>query len=55
MAECTFCGAEYAPGTGFTSFDRVGKSRHFCSRKCFRSLQMKRVAKKLKWTEKSKA
>lgn len=55
MAECTFCGSEYPVGTGMTSFDRMGKAFHFCSRKCTRSFQMKRVAKKFKWTEKSKA
>ena len=55
MAECTFCGFEYPVGTGFTSFDRMGKAKHFCSRKCRRCHEMKRVATKLKWTAKSKA
>lgn len=55
MTECTFCGKDYASGTGFTIYKRDGSSVHYCSRKCLRQVELGRKAKKLKWTTVNKA
>lgn len=48
---CTFCGKEIEPGTGTMMVTRDTVLR-FDSRKCKRSHEMKRDARKLKWTTK---
>ena len=47
---CSFCGKEIEPGTGMTQVIRDSVHR-FCSRKCRRSVEMKRDPRKLKWTK----
>ena len=49
--ECYFCGKEIEPGTGTMMVTRDNVLR-FDSRKCKRSFEMKRDARKLKWTTK---
>ena len=48
---CSFCGKEIEPGTGTMMVTRDNVLR-FDSRKCKRSHEMKRDARKLKWTTK---
>ncbi len=48
---CNFCGKEIEPGTGTMMVTRDSVLR-FDSRKCRRSHEMKRDARKLKWTTK---
>ena len=48
---CNFCGKEIEPGTGTMMVTRDNVLR-FDSRKCKRSHEMKRDARKLKWTTK---
>ena len=48
---CTFCNHEIEPGTGTMVVTRDSVLR-FDSRKCRRSYEMKRDARKLKWTTK---
>ena len=47
--KCSFCGKEIEPGTGSTQVNRDTVLR-FDSKKCKRSHEMKRDARKLKWT-----
>jgi large subunit ribosomal protein L24e len=49
--ECSFCNKEIEPGTGTMLVTRDSVLR-FDSRKCKRSHEMKRDARKLKWTTK---
>lgn len=51
MHECSFCEKNYDEAAGgFTVFKRDGGAMHYCSRKCLRNHEMKRPARKLKWT-----
>jgi large subunit ribosomal protein L24e len=49
--DCSFCGKEIEPGTGTMMVTRDNVLR-FDNRKCKRSFEMKRDARKLKWTKK---
>jgi large subunit ribosomal protein L24e len=49
---CTFCGNSIEPGTGLMYVLNDGTVLWFCSRKCFRSYQLKRDPRRLKWTRK---
>ncbi|MHA2330815.1 MAG: 50S ribosomal protein L24e [Candidatus Hodarchaeales archaeon] len=49
---CNFCGQEIEPGTGSIKIRKDGHVIRTCSRKCWRSLEMKRDPRKLKWTTK---
>lgn len=49
---CNFCGKEIEPGTGSTYVRKDSAVLRFCSRKCRRSVEMGRDARKLKWTTK---
>ncbi len=51
-AVCTFCGNQLEPGTGLMYVLNDGTILWFCSRKCFKSYQMGRDPRKLKWTAK---
>ncbi|MEM0199173.1 MAG: 50S ribosomal protein L24e [Desulfurococcaceae archaeon] len=52
QATCTFCGVALEPGTGLMYVLNDGTILWFCSRKCFKSYQMGRDPRKLKWTRK---
>lgn len=49
---CSFCGYEIEPGTGFTQVRRDMSVFRFCTKKCRMSTQMKRDPRKYKWTTK---
>lgn len=49
--KCSFCGNEFAAGTGIMYVKNDGSIFWFCSSKCRKnSLNLKRDARKLKWT-----
>ncbi|GGM74169.1 50S ribosomal protein L24e [Thermogymnomonas acidicola] len=48
---CTFCGREIEPGTGFMYVRRDGAIYYFCSRKCKTNMvDLGRMARNTKWT-----
>ncbi|MHA1166211.1 MAG: 50S ribosomal protein L24e [Candidatus Hodarchaeales archaeon] len=49
---CYFCGREIEPGCGSMLVRKDGGMIRVCSRKCWRSIEMKREPRKLKWTTK---
>ena len=52
MVQCTFCGKEIKKGTGKMLVKKTGKVLYFCTSKCEKnSINLKRKAAKLKWTE----
>ena len=52
MVKCSFCGEEMRAGTGKLFVFKSGKAVSFCSSKCERNqLKLKRVPRKLKWTQ----
>lgn len=52
MVKCTFCGKEFAKGTGKMYIKADGKIFYFCSSKCEKNqLKHKRKARNLKWTD----
>jgi len=53
MAQCSFCGKQLQPGSGFTVFKKDGTAQRFCSRKCQRYTKMGRKAQKYKWAKKA--
>ena len=51
MVKCTFCGKEFAKGTGKMYIKADGKIFYFCSSKCEKNqIKHKRKARNLKWT-----
>ncbi len=52
MTDCTFCGSEIHPGTGFMYVKKEGKILYFCGKKCEKNmLKLGRAAKDLLWTK----
>jgi len=53
MPRCSFCKTNYEFPRGVTVVQRDGTPKHFCSKKCRRSLEMGRDNKKAKWVVKN--
>ncbi len=52
MAECSFCGEKFKPGTGLLFVKRDGTAFFFCGRKCEKNLlSLKRKPGSTKWTQ----
>lgn len=52
MATCTYCGKEFAKGSGKIYVKDNGSIINFCSSKCEKNmLKLKRDARKFKWTK----
>ncbi len=52
VRQCSFCGHEIPPGTGFMFVRNDGRVLWFCSSKCRKNyLKLKRDPRKLKWTK----
>jgi len=50
--QCIFCSKDIEIGTGFRIIGDLGNIKSFCSRKCRRNLELKRVPKNVNWIRK---
>ena len=50
---CSFCKNNYEFPRGTTVVQKDGTPKHFCSSKCRKNFEMKRLSKKVKWVRKS--
>jgi large subunit ribosomal protein L24e len=48
---CSFCGSTVRVGSGRVLVKNDGSILYICSSKCWKNMQLKRDARKLKWTE----
>ena len=55
MPTCSFCKKHYEFPRGLTLFHADGKALYFCSSKCKRNHNLKRVARKVNWVKKQKS
>lgn len=56
MVKCSFCGREFARGSGKLVITKVGKLNYFCSSKCEKSaFKFDRLPGKLAWVKKIKS
>ena len=51
MVKCSFCLGTLPEGRGKMFVKTDGKIFHFCNSKCEKNWNMKRVGKKVKWTD----
>ena len=51
MVKCSFCGGTVPEGRGKMFVKVDGKVLYFCDSKCQKNHNMKRVGKKVRWTE----
>jgi len=49
--KCAFCGRDIEPGTGKMLIDASGSVAFYCSSKCEKCVELKRSARKIKWTQ----
>jgi large subunit ribosomal protein L24e len=49
--KCSFCGKTMEPGTGRLFVRKDGALFYFCSTKCQKNYKLKRVPRKVVWTE----
>ncbi len=55
MAKCSFCSQDLSPGTGKMFVKNDGKIFFYCSKKCERNSNLKRMPAKVNWIRKSDA
>ncbi|RLG22115.1 50S ribosomal protein L24e [Methanosarcinales archaeon] len=48
---CSFCGRKIEPGTGKMFVKRDGTIYFYCSSKCEKNHALKRIPRKVRWTE----
>jgi len=49
--KCSFCGEMIEPGTGRLFVRKDGALFYFCSTKCQKNYKLKRVPRRVAWTE----
>jgi large subunit ribosomal protein L24e len=49
--KCSFCGVQIEPGTGKMYVKKDGSTFYFCSSKCQNNFRLRRVPRKVLWTE----
>ncbi|TAJ44210.1 50S ribosomal protein L24e [Methanofollis fontis] len=49
--KCSFCGESIEPGTGRLFVRKDGALFYFCSTKCRKNYELKRVPRRVTWTE----
>lgn len=49
--KCSFCGELLEPGTGKLFVRKDGTSYYFCSSKCEKNFNLKRLPRRTVWTE----
>ncbi|MBN1167920.1 MAG: 50S ribosomal protein L24e [Methanospirillaceae archaeon] len=47
---CSFCGKEIEPGTGKMFVRLNGTVFYFCSTKCQKNFNLKRIPRRIRWT-----
>ncbi|MHC1624599.1 MAG: 50S ribosomal protein L24e [Methermicoccaceae archaeon] len=55
IRKCSFCGEPIEPGTGKLLVKRDGTLYYYCSSKCEKNHALKRVPRKVRWTEIARA
>ncbi|MFH1451799.1 MAG: 50S ribosomal protein L24 [archaeon] len=53
MVTCSFCRQNYEFPRGTTVVQKDGTVRYYCSSKCRKNSEMRRIGKKVKWIRKS--
>jgi len=51
IKKCVFCGREIEPGTGKMIVAHDGSVSFLCSSKCEKNVELKRSARKVRWTQ----
>ena len=54
IRKCSFCGGAVEPGTGKLYARKDGTVFYFCSTKCQRNLNLRRIPRRVSWTQEGK-